>query len=235
MSLGSRAPIMGLVVFCVGQLVVGCGQDTPDRLTFALPSPLVFRISSDDSAWRSGPAVAPNMVCAGPQAQATDCCSPPPPMGPVDCQQSPLACDPTSNFCALTFDIASAVRVDLLAQVPEVAAVDGWAWSRVVLRSLTTKPSPLGRLPIRSAHLYVGPVGANGVGESVRRLGPIALVEGTSPVPLDPLAEAAFASFARDYRMPFALWLSTHMVVANGTAPTGTVEFTLEGRVEAWY
>lgn len=227
---------MGLVVFCVGQLVTGCGQDTPDRLSFALPSDLTLRISSDDDEWHASPVALPNMVCGGPHALGTDCCSPPPPMAAVDCQQYPLACDPANNFCALTFDVTSAVRVDLLPEVAEVAAADGRVWSRVSLRALTVSAKGLGSLPIRAAALYVGPLAADGIGgPSVRLLGPVALTEKASPVPVDGAGEDAFASFARDYRMPFVLWLAAHVVVANGTVPAGTVEFTVAGRVEAEY
>lgn len=233
--MGTRAPIMGLVVFCVGQLVTGCGQDTPDRVTFELPSDLGFRISTDDSEWRSGPVTVPNMVCAGPHALSTNCCSPPAPMAAVDCQQYPLACDPDSNFCALTFDVTSAARVDLLPAV-ELAAADGRVWSRVSLRSLSISAQGLALLPIRSALLFVGPLAADGVGgPSVLPLAPVPLVEGESEVLVDRSGEEAFAYFARDYRTPFALWLSAHFAVSSGGISPAAVDFTVAGRVEVEY
>jgi hypothetical protein len=236
MPVGTRVPFMGWVMLCLGPLLAACGEDTPDRFTFALPA-LRIDISSGDSDWRQAPAgVTPNMVCAGPHALGTDCCSPPAPLGQVNCQQYPFACDPANNLCALTFDVTAGVHLDLVAGVPELSGVDGRALSRLVLQTLTTTTKGLGILPIRSAQLYVGPAAATGVGaEGVRLLGPVTLADGSQPVSLDSGARDAFSSFGRDYRTPFALWLDAHVVVQNGVSPAGTVGFEIAGRAEAVY
>ena len=236
MSLGTCARTLGLVVG-LGQLLAACAQNTPDRLAFPLPT-VRFAISSTSPEWREVPenVAIPTMVCGGPQALATDCCSPPPPMPAFDCQQVPVACDPASNFCALTFDVEVGSQVDLVAQVAEVAAVDGRVFTSVSLLSLGTSSSDVRALDIRSADLYVAPGDATGsANPAAILLAPVSLASGTTPAVPSPEGQQAFASFARDYRAPFSLWLSTHIVVPNGSTPTGTVTFDVNGRAEALY
>jgi hypothetical protein len=227
---------MGFVL-CWGLSVAACGQNTPDRLPFALPTSSL-EISSRNAQWRAAPAtgVIPNMVCGGPQALATDCCSPPAPLPTVDCEQYPLACDPASNFCALSFDVQVGTKVDLVAQVAEVGAVDGRVFTSVSLLSLSTSTSNLPALPIRSASLYIAPGDASGVSDPATVfVAEVSLGPGPSPVDPSPEARQAFSGFSRDYRAPFSLWLSVHVVVPNGSTPAGTVSFEVKGRAEAVY
>jgi hypothetical protein len=236
MSLATCARTMGFVVG-LGQVVAACGQNTPDRLGFALPTSS-FVISSKNSAWRQVPdtVLIPNMVCGGPQALATDCCAPPFPIPSIDCEQYPVACDPTSNFCALTFDVEVGTKVDLVAQVPEVGAVDGRVFTSVSLLSLSTSASNLGALPIRSANLYIAPGDVGGSSNPAAvLLSRVELTEGATPATPTPEGRQAFAALARDYRAPFSLWLSAHLVVPNGSTPSGTVTFTAHAQAEAVY
>ena len=235
MSFGTCARTMVFVV-CLGQIVAGCGQNTPDRLIFALPT-LNFEFSSESTQWRQAPPTAvPNMVCAGPQALATDCCSPPATLPTVDCQQYPVACDPLSNFCALTFDMEVVTKVDLVADVAEVAAVDGRVFTRVSLVSLSTSVSDLDDLPIRGANLYIGPGNAGGASsQAATLLAPVSLTLGTTLVTLSAEAQQAFSDFAQDYRTPFSLWLDAHFVIPNGSTPVGTDTFRVNARAEAVY
>lgn len=226
---------MGFVV-CLGQLLAGCGQNTPDRLDFALPT-LNFEFSSESTQWRQAPpAAVPNMVCSGPQALATDCCSPPATLPAADCQQYPIACDPLSNFCALTFDMEVTKKVDLVAGVDEVGAVDGRVFTRVSLLTLSTSVGDTDDLPIRGANLYIGPGDAGSSSSpAATLLAPVSLTLGTTLVAPSAEAQQAFSGLARDYRTPFSLWLAGHFVIPNGSAPAGTVTFSVKARAEAVY
>jgi hypothetical protein len=225
-----------MLVALAGQFLAACGQNTPDLLDFALRS-LNFQVSSKSPQWRQAPENGiPNMVCAGPQAVTTDCCSPPPPAQPIDCQQYPVACDPIDNFCALTFDVETGVDVDLVADVADVAAVDGRVFAEVSLLELTTTVDGLAALPLREASLFVGPKGlGSSSSPDARLLAPVSLTTGTKSVVPDAQAQQAFSRFARDYRAPFSLLLYAHVVVPNGSSPAGSVTVGVAGRVRALY
>jgi hypothetical protein len=236
MSLATCARTMGFVVG-LGQVVAACGQNTPDRLSFALPTSS-FVLSSDSPAWRQVPDTVsiPNMVCGGPQALATDCCAPPNPIPSIDCEQYPVACDPTTNFCALTFDMEVGTEVDLVARVAEVGAVEGRIFASVSLLSLSTSASNVPALPIRSANLYIAPGDVSGSSNPAAvLLSRVELTAGSTPATPTPEGRQAFAALARDYRAPFSLWLSAHLVVPNGSTPSGTVTFTVDAHAEARY
>jgi len=223
---------------CFGQLLAGCGQDTPDHLDFALRT-LKFVVSSAGSQWRQPPTGGlPDMVCGGPQALAVDCCSPPSPLPPVDCGQYPMTCDPIDNFCALTFQVDLRVDVNLSVDVPAVAAVDGRVFSAVTLESLDTTVTVTGfePLPIRGANLFLGPRGlASAASPEATLLGAVSLASGIQAVVLAPGAQEMFSSYAREYRTPFAFLLSTRVVVPNGTKPSGELAVSVNGSAKAIY
>ncbi len=228
---------MGFVLGA-GQLVAGCGEDTPNHLSFALPAATID-ISSENPQWRSAPATAvPAMVCAGPRALGNDCCVPPAgvPATGVDCQQYPVACDPSNSLCALTFDVENKTNIDLLSRIPDLAAVDGRVFSRVDLLSLTTSMKNDAGLPVRTADLFIAPIDA-GATSSVQAtfVAPVALSEEVTAATLGAGARQAFSGFMRDYRMPFSLWVSAHVVVASGSAPIGTATVRVAVQAEAWY
>jgi hypothetical protein len=226
-------------VACIGQALAGCGplqENTPDRLDFALPS-LLFEVSSQGLQWRPAPSTGvPNMVCAGPQAIGTDCCAPPSPLPLIDCQQYPVACDPVDNFCALTFDVEENLVVDLVTDVPEVAAVEGRVFADVSILALDITVTGLANLPIRGAELYVGPKDLGGASSpAANLLAPVSLVSGTNLVVPGADAQQAFSSLARDYRTPFSILLAAHVVVPSGTSPAGTVTVRVNARAQALY
>ena len=225
-----------VLVACLGQGLAACGQNTSDHIDFALRT-LTFEVSNRGSQWRSPPqGPVPNMVCAGPQALSTDCCSLVVSGSPIDCQQYPFACDPSTNYCALTFDVELHTQVDLVAEVPEVAAVDGRAFARVSLSSLTTTIGGLDDLPVRSARLYIGPGSLMSSSDpAATLLGEVNLAAAVSPLMPSAAGQQAFSGLARDYRAPFAFLLSTHLVVGNGTNPGGIVSFDVSARAEAYY
>jgi hypothetical protein len=235
MSFASRARTMGLVL-CAGQGVAACAENTPDHLDFALPTSTID-ISSRDPQWRSAPAtLVPTMVCGGPQALSTDCCSPPAPASPVDCTQYPLACDPNNHLCALTFDVDGSAQVSLNTDAPEVAAVDGRVFARVSLLALTTSVTTPEVLPIRNANLFIAPTDAGGSSSaSAVLLGPVALTTEDTAIVVSAAAQQVFSDLARQYRVPFSLWISAHVVAAGGSAPAGSVSFRVSGRARAWY
>jgi hypothetical protein len=224
------------VLLSLGQLVVGCSswdEDTPDHLDFALPT-VAWVVSADHPQWRRSPGsdvATPAFVCSGPQALATDCCAP-----PFDCQKYPFACDPNSNFCALTFDVEVAQLVDLVAQVPAVAAVRGRVFAKVELLSLSTKVTKPDGFPVRSAALFIGPEDlATSSNASAALLIPVPLVSGRQAAAPDASALQAFSRFGSDYENPFSLLLSLHVVVPNKTTPAGDFSLTLDGQARAYY
>jgi hypothetical protein len=224
------------VVLSLGQLVVGCSswdEDTPDHLDFALPS-VAWTISADHPQWRMSPGsdvATPAFVCSGPQALSTDCCAP-----PFDCQEYPYACDPTSNFCALTFDLEVAQTVDLVEHVPAVAAVRGRVFAKVELLGLSTLVAKPDGFPVRRAALFIGPEDlATSSAPSAALLAPVALVSNRQAAAPDASARQAFSRFASDYENPFSLLLSLHVVVPNRTTPAGDFILTVEGQARAYY
>ena len=228
-----------VVLSCLGQSLAGCGtweENTSDHLDFALPT-FTFTVSSESQQWRKAPPVEiPNKVCAGPEAIATDCCSPPLAAQPIDCQQYPVACDPSDNYCALIFDMEDSVDVDLAVEVPDIAAVQGRIFASVALLSLATKVNDIGELPIRSANLYVAPEDTGSTSSpGAALLLPIDLVPGPNVAVPDAAAQHAFSTFASDYQARFSLLLSAHLVVAGNAAPTGSVTFDVTVKARAYY
>jgi len=224
-----------LCLVCVGHVMAGCSswdEDTPDHLDFDLPK-ITWTVDQDDSQWRSQPppdVAIPNYVCAGPLAVSTDCCTP-----PYDCQRYPMACDPVSKLCALTFDVQIVESVDLSAQ-KAVAAVRDRVFARVELLSLKTEAKPAQGLPIRSATLVLGPQDMTEASDpAATALGSVVLDAEPHAVVLTQAAQQAFSSFASTPQMPFSLLLFTHVVVANGATPQGELELTLNGRARAYY
>jgi hypothetical protein len=234
MSLGDSVRAMFLVL-CLGQLSAGCSswdEDTPDHLDFALPT-ITWAISTDDPQWRKAPGsdvAAPGFVCSGPEALATDCCAP-----PFDCQKYPFACDPVTNFCALTFDVDITRTVEL-ARVPAIAAVRGRVFARVALVDLGTSVLQSGDLPVRSANLFIGPQDlATPSDPSATLLAEVKLVPDQQTVSPDAPALQAFSSFASEYQNPFSLLLSLHVVADNRTNPVGEFHLAVSGHARAYY
>jgi hypothetical protein len=227
---------MGFVL-CAGQLMAGCGEDTPERVSFALP-PISIDISSENPQWRSAPATAvPAMVCAGPHTLGNDCCAPPPgvPATGVDCQQYPVACDPSNNLCALTFDVENKTNVDLI-RVPQILAVDGRVFARAELTALKTWVDHAETLPVRHAGLFIAPTDAGTTSTpEATLLTTVPLTENAVTTTPDVGAQQAFSGFVRDYRMPFSLWVAAHVVVPSGSAPAGTLTVHAEAQAQAWF
>jgi hypothetical protein len=228
-----------LVVSCLGQVLAGCGaweENTPDHLDFALPT-FNFTVSSSSQQWRMAPPGGiPNKVCAGPLALATDCCSSPLASPPIDCQQYPVACNPDDNYCALIFDMEDSRDVDLIAEVPDIAAAQGRVFSCVSLLSLTTTVTDIGELPIRSASLYIGPEDSGSSSSpGTALLSPISLMAGPNVVVPEADAQQAFSNFARNYQAPFSLLLSAYLVITGSASPTGAGNFTVTGKARAYY
>jgi len=222
-------------VLCLGLVVAGCSsldEDTPDHLDFALPS-IVWTVSTDDPQWHVSPSVSsiPRFVCAGPRALATDCCAP-----PWDCQRYPLACDPTDNFCALTFEVQLAHSVDLVDDVDAVAEIQGRVVSRVIPIGLMARVELDDGLPVRSASLFVGPAGlADSSDSAASLLAPIDVATGVQALVFEQDAQDAFSNLARDYRTPFSLLLTAHVVVPDGFQSSGDLQVTLDGLLRAYY
>jgi hypothetical protein len=229
MSFGIRAWVFAVGL---GQLLAGCAEDTPDHLDFTLRT-LSFVVESRISP---PPGGIPNMVCAGPQALATDCCNPPPPSPPIDCQQYPIVCDEVEHFCALSYDSESTAETNLLADVPAVAAVDGRAFASVSLVAVYATVTSKGNLPVRSASLYLGPKGlASAASPEATLFATLLLSPGTTVLTPPAEAQQAFSRLARDYRTPFSWLLSAHLVVAPGITPSGSVTLTVAATAEARY
>jgi hypothetical protein len=228
-------------VLCLSQCLIGCGslgENTPDRLDFDLPllTP-TFGVSSNNQRWpRMPPGGIPDLVCAGPEALTTNCCSPPAPIQAIDCQIYPLSCDSSDNTCAMVFDLEQSVDVDL-AKVREVAAVAGRVFSSVSLVSLTTVVTDAKELSIlRAASLCVAPEDAtSSSAPGAASLAPVDLAPGTKVVVPDALAQAAFSGFATNYETPFSILLSAHLVIKSNSTTTGAVGFTVAARAEARY
>jgi hypothetical protein len=224
------------VVLCLGHLVAACSsfdEDTPDHLDFALPS-VEWTIPSNDPRWRRPPpknVPFPGFVCSGPEALSTDCCAP-----PFDCQKYPVACDPTSLFCALTFDLETTAAVRLVDGAPAVASVRGRVFSRVELLTLTSTVSIPEDLPIREATLHIGPKDvAVRSDPAATFFALVSLAPGERLVTPDTTARDAFSTLARDYEQPFSLLLSTHFVVSDDDYSPRGFSVSLKGQARAYY
>jgi hypothetical protein len=219
------------------QLVAGCGaleENTPDRLEFDLPAKQIV-LDKTNRDWRDLPSSGwvSGVICAGPLATTLDCCSAAGSLV-VDCNRTPLVCDPTDSTCTMVFDIAAGVDVALGAEVPAIQAVQGRVFSRVELGRLTATADSIGNLPLRSATLYIGPKGSlSPASPDVFMLSALAPGAGQSSWVPDEPTRQAFSSFARSYQAPFSLFVSAH--VALKTPVSGAVKFTIGGRATAYY
>jgi len=209
-------------------------------LTFSLPINREFRIDSADSRWWPCPFQGvPEVVCSGPAALVTDCCQPPEPMNPVDCQEYPLSCDPADGYCALAFDYDDAVEIDLGTDVPALRARPDRVLAQATLPTIeTTVTSGVGSLPLRAASLYAAPQGTT----SARAVGAIFLAEvplGSDKgqeVDVGTQAQIGLSPFLTDFNTPFVLILSTRVVVKSGAAPEGVETIRIDhGQVVASY
>jgi hypothetical protein len=232
MLLGTRAPALAWAAALVW--LAGCRDDSLERLDFDLPR---MRFSLTDSSLRaSPPGDLPNLVCAGPLALVTDCCTPPAPAVAIDCQQYPVTCDPQVKLCALTFDVERVRDMNLVADVAAVAAVDGRVFSSVSLVGLSTTVELSGSLPIRSASLYLGPKGfGTSSSPAARFVVPVPIVAGTDSIVPSREAQQAFSDFACDYRTPFSWLLAAHVVILPGPRPSGSAIFNVAARARAEY
>jgi hypothetical protein len=232
MLLGTRAP--ALVLAAGLGLLAGCRDDSLEHLDFELPV-LSFTLT-DGSLRASPPGDLPNLVCAGPLALVTDCCTPPAPAVAIDCQQYPVTCDPLVKLCALTFDVEPVVDMNLVVNVAAVAAVDGRVFSSVSLVSLSATVELSGSLPIRSANLYVGPKGfGTSSSPAARLVTSVPLATGTAALVPAREAQQAFSDFACDYRTPFSWLLAAHVVILPGPRPSGSAIFEVAARAKAEY
>jgi hypothetical protein len=204
-------------------------------LSFNLPINREFRIDSADSRWwPCPPRGVPEVVCSGPAALVTDCCQPPEPMKPVDCQEYPLSCDPEDGYCALAFDYDDAVEIDLGTDVPALKARPRRVLAQATLSTIETKVTPgVGSLPLRAASLYAAPQGTT----SARAAGAIFLAEvplgSDKQIDVGTRAQLGLSPFLTDFNTPFVLILSTRVVVKSGVAPKGVETISVGGTVEA--
>jgi hypothetical protein len=197
-------PCLGLLAACSAW-----DEDTPDRVEFALPS-YEFSFTDESPEWRQPPPEGfPDMVCAGSTALSKDCCNPPYPNPSVDCQVHPLACNPEDNRCALVFDIVRSRTVDLVGDVPEMAAAQGRIFSSVTLVRLDIEVKSL--LSVRSADLAIAPDDDSRPSPGATRLAQIPLATGTFQLAAETAGGQAFAALARDRR--FTWLVSAHVVL----------------------
>jgi hypothetical protein len=235
MSSGAFLRAMSLML-SLGPVWVGCSswdEDTPDHLDFALPT-MAWTLSVGDPQWRKSPGPdveMPRFLCAGGQALSSDCCA-----RGFDCQTYPLACDPDTRSCALTFDVEMATTIDL-AVVASVAAAHGRVFADVDLVDMEAVIAALAGWPFRSARLFLGPANLAASSEpSAILVSSVDLFEGGRAVHPEAAALSAFAGFARDYQTPFNLLLSLHVVVPNGgVAPPNPFRMSLTGNARAYY
>jgi hypothetical protein len=126
--------------------------------------------------------------------------------------------------------------VDLVNDVPAIAAVQGRAFAKVELLSLNVSVSLAPGLPIRATSLYIGPHGLPASSDPAATFfAPVKLVSGAQAVVPDVPARQAFSSFARDYETPFSLLLSAHVVVSSDNPPKGDLRATLTAQARAFY
>jgi hypothetical protein len=207
------------------------------NLSFDLPINREFRIDSADSRWWPSPSQGvPEVICSGPAALVSDCCQPPEPRKAVNCQQYPLSCDPADGWCALAFDYDDAMEIDLGSDVRALRDHPLRVLAQATLATIkTTVTAGVGTLPLRAASLYAAPQGTT----SARAAGATFLAEvplGTDKRQVDVVgarAQIGLSPFLSDFNTPFALILSTHVVMKSGPAPDGVETISVAGSVSA--
>jgi hypothetical protein len=206
-------------------------------LSFALPINREFKIASADSRWWPSPSQGvPDVICSGRAALVTDCCQPPEPMNPIDCQEYPLSCDPVDGYCALAFDYDDAVEIDLGTDVPALKDHSNRVLAQAMLAHIETTVTGAGTLPLRTASLYAAPQGTTSAqAAGATFLADVPLGSGSKRVYLAAPAEIGLSPFLTDFNTPFVLILSTHVVVKSGAAPEGVETIQVDGQVDASY
>ncbi len=203
------------------------------NLSFDLP--VTFKIDSTDSRWLAAPpSGVPNVVCSGPAALVSNCCQPPPPMDPVDCQAYPLSCD-KSGMCVLAFDYDDVVEI-YLASVPALQHRRHLVFAQATLARIdtTVEAADAGTLPVQAASLYVAPWGATSTGAAgAVFLADIPLTSGTNHVDLTAGARDALSAFLIDFNTRFVLILSGHVAIGSALVPKTTLTIAVAGEVNA--
>ena len=209
-------------------------------LSFALPE-VTFQIATTDPRWWPCPPERaggiPDVVCRGTVALVTDCCQPPAPMVALDCQEYPLSCD-DDDMCALAFDYDDAVEINLGRDVLALQQQHHLVLAQATVDQIdTTMFGPdagADALPLRAVSLWVAPRGTTSApAAGAVFLADVPFMPGEGPVDLAADARLAFSTFLADFNTPFALILSSHVVVKSGPVPTGTATFIVGGRVNA--
>jgi len=192
-----------------------------------------FLVSSNDAQWQPSPPYGvPYIVCRGPDGMVTDCCHPQPGMTAVDCQEYPLGCD-DNGVCALAFDYDVVTEINLTSDVPMLYNRRSLVVSQATLPAIDTGVTGGGTSYLRAASLYVAPQGV----VSSRDAGVVFLtgipIEPAAHVDLAEGSQAVLSAFLVDFKTPFSLIFSSHVVVESVLPPGAVATITVQGKVNA--
>jgi len=202
-------------------------------LNFDLPTSTFEVKSTNPQWWPSPPYGVPYVVCQGPTAVVSDCCQLSASIPALDCQIYPLGCD-DNGVCALAFDYDAIVEIDLGRDVAALQRQHGRVLAQATLAAFDTKAAGAGLAFLRTASLFVAPQGAvSSRTAGARLLASIPLEPTEAHVDLTADARVDFSSVLADFNTPFALILSTHVVVESILPPTAVAAISVTGKVDA--
>jgi hypothetical protein len=227
-------------------LLTGCGEefDKNKGVRFQMPSQ-TFLVRTNDPRWGSPPPNGIPMHQCGATSQNPDCCIPPKPDPPVDCTRHPVTCD--NGRCLVKFIYSQDQPLDLnmaVTNAKTMAAVDvalGDVLSDMILNKITLDITNQMNLQLPPMDLSVGPATAQSpIDPGVTKLGSTSSLSpgyrGKVTLRLGDTAKQAFSSFAKNYKTPFRLLMSTTMTLTPGTLPAmGQLKVVATAELEARY
>jgi hypothetical protein len=209
-------------------------------LTFNLPAKN-YSFTTMDPQWKQAPDANVwkmlNVSC-GPGGQVTNCCEPIPGFPIPDCGKTyPIKCE--MNTCALSFNYEIMQRIALAEEVPDLKSVNDSVLSEVKLKTLEIILDNQIGVATPIVDLYVAPDSAQSSSDpAAKKLGSIPSKEdkfkGKIIIPVELDGQQAFSAFATDFKTPFKIFVATTVVVKGGsTLPSGKIDITTGGKVEA--
>lgn len=221
--------------------LMGC--DLIDQLknptiAFTLPKQ-TFNVSTNDPRWKQPPDEGvPNLTCgSGAGALVMDCCVPPAPAPPLNCQLYPMTCE--AGSCVMKFNYEQASPITLADQVPQLRGQKGNIIKEILLKEIELTLNNTFNVPLPPVAIFIAPADVTSASDpGAQRLVNLPAVtmamQSKQTILVDAQAQQAFSRFAKDFQTPFNLIASTTMVIRPGTPkPQGMLEVIVSGKVEA--
>ena len=147
-----------------------------------------------------------------------------------------VSCD--DGVCAAHVPFSTHQTMDLRKEVPQLMSVSNQSLADITLASLTYAVSNTTSVTIPDIQLYLAPQDVTDPADPAAQLfGTVPSVppqmSTTGAVVKEPGADALFIMYGHDFGTPFNFIATTTVVIPSGTATSGMVDVTINGKVSA--